>query len=173
MMKFERVQKYPDAIIPVRSTAEAGGYDLFAAEDTIIPSYWEIMGKMREEWENGYSFEDILQQHPNWRPTLVSTGVKIKLDSDKTFEISARSSLPRKRWMIVANAPGKVDADYYQNPTNDGEIFVQIINLSPIDQIIKKGEKFAQGSIHQFFLVDDDTATGERQGGFGSTGTNV
>ena len=170
-MKFERVSAYPDAILPVRSTAEAGGYDLFAAEDTIIPSYWEIMRHIQELLDNGYgTLEKVLEHNPDWRPTLVPTGVKLYLEPNKTFEISARSSLPRKRWMIVANAPGKVDADYVDNPDNEGHIYVQIINLSPEAQIIKKGEKFAQGSIRQFFLVDDDNALGKRVGGFGSTG---
>lgn len=171
-MRFERVAAYPDAILPVRSTAQAGGYDLFAAEDTIIPSYWNMMIEMREQFELGYNFDTIMTLHPNWKPTLVPTGVKIYLDEDKTFEISARSSLPRKKWMIVANAPGKVDADYADNIENEGHIYVQLINLSPIDQVIKKGEKFAQGSIRQYFLVDDDNAEGVRTGGFGSTGTN-
>ena len=123
-MKFERVAAYPDAILPVRSTAQSGGYDLFAAEDTIIPSYWKIMKGMEEEFELGYDFETIMTLHPNWKPTLVPTGVKLYLDNDKTFEISARSSLPRKRWMIVANAPGKVDADYVDNVDNEGHIYV-------------------------------------------------
>ena len=169
-MKFEKVAAYPDAILPVRSTAEAGGYDLFAAEDTLIPSYLAIMEEMQLYLTWGYNFEDIIEKHPDWRPTLVPTGVKLYLEPNKTFEISARSSLPRKRWMIVANAPGKVDADYVDNPDNEGHIYVQIINLSPEAQVIKKGEKFAQGSIRQFFLVDDDTASGKRIGGFGSTG---
>jgi len=38
-MKFEKVSRYPDAILPIRSTEFAGGYDLFAAEDITIPSY--------------------------------------------------------------------------------------------------------------------------------------
>ena len=172
-MRFERVTKYPDAIIPVRSTEKAGGYDLFAAEDTIIPSYGEIMPKLREQFDLGYDFNTIITLHPHWRPTLVPTGVKLYLDEDKTFEISARSSLPRKKWMIVANAPGKVDADYVDNLDNEGHIYVQLINLSPVDQIIKKGEKFAQGSIRQYFLVENDISGGERVGGFGSTGTNL
>jgi dUTPase len=42
-MRFERVQAYPDAILPTRATEKAAGYDLYAAEDTVIPSYLEMM----------------------------------------------------------------------------------------------------------------------------------
>jgi dUTP pyrophosphatase len=61
-----------------------------------------------------------LKKCPNYRPTLVPTGVKVYLDNDKYLQLSARSSLPRKNWLIVANAPGIVDADYVDNPDNEG-----------------------------------------------------
>ena len=172
-MRFERVAKYPDAIIPTRSTEFAAGYDLYAAENIIIPSYWETMKDMREEFERGYDFETIMTLHPHWRPTLVPTGVKIYLDSDKKLDIIPRSSTPRKKWMIVANSYGLIDADYADNPDNEGLIYVQLINLSPVPQMIKKGEKFAQGVITQYFTVDDDISGGKREGGFGSTGGYV
>ena len=42
--------------------------------------------------------------------------------------------------MIVANSYGLIDADYADNPDNEGLIYVQLINLSPVPQMIKKGE---------------------------------
>lgn len=192
-MRFERVQKYPDAILPTRGTERAGGYDLYAAEDTIIPSYSEMMKQI--ELANEPNIDDALsilfgdfsdpkprtkfndihdvlkeERFKDYRPTLVPTGIKIYLDKDKTFDIQARSSLPRKNWLIVANAPGLIDADYVDNPDNEGHIFVQLINLAPFPFTIKKGEKFAQGVIRQYFTVDNDIHGGERMGGFGSTG---
>ena len=62
-----------------------------------------------------------------------------------------------------------IDADYYNNPDNDGEIFFQIINFSPYDIVLEKGEKIGQGIIHQYLTTYDDNAIGERIGGFGST----
>ena len=62
-----------------------------------------------------------------------------------------------------------IDADYYNNPDNEGEIFFQLINLSPYNIILKKGEKIGQGIIKQYLTTEDDTATGDRLGGFGST----
>ena len=178
-MRFERVQAYPDAIIPTRGTERAGGYDLYAAEDTVIPSYSEIIQELKNayhetlimgtDWTQNILPQVLKNCSFDCRPTLVPTGVKIYLDKDKTFDIQARSSLPRKNWLIVANAPGLIDADYVDNPDNEGHIFVQLINLAPFPFTIKKGEKFAQGVIRQYFTVDNDTHGGERMGGFGST----
>ena len=62
-----------------------------------------------------------------------------------------------------------VDRDYYNNPDNEGEIFLQMINLAPFDILIQKGDKIGQGIIKTYNLTDDDAATGMRLGGFGST----
>lgn len=186
-MRFERVAKYPDAIIPTRSTRLAAGYDFYAAEETVIPSYWQMMKKLDDanvpddafyilfgmkDYEPKFKdIHDALadERFKDYRPTLVPTGVKIYLDDDKSLEIYARSSLPRKNWLVVANGVGLCDADYVNTPESEGEIYVQLINLAPFPFTIHKGEKFAQGVIRQYFLVDDDIPGGERTGGFGST----
>lgn len=62
-----------------------------------------------------------------------------------------------------------IDADYYNNPDNEGHIYFQLINLSPFNIIIKKGEIIGQGILHQYEITEDDEASGERAGGFGST----
>ena len=76
----------------------------------------------------------------NYRPTLVSTGVKCKLDPGTFLQLSIRSSTPLKYWIVLGNAVGIIDADYYNNPDNEGEIFLQVYNLSPFHIQIKKGE---------------------------------
>lgn len=62
-----------------------------------------------------------------------------------------------------------IDADYCDNPDNEGEIFFQFINLSPFAIQLKRGDKLGQGIIHTYGVVDNDAATGERKGGLGST----
>jgi dUTP pyrophosphatase len=71
--------------------------------------------------------------------------------------------------LIIGNSIGIIDADYCDNPDNEGEIFFQIINLSPFAIQLKRGDKIGQGIIHTYGVTDDDAATGERVGGFGST----
>lgn len=103
------------------------------------------------------------------KPTLVSTGVKCKMEEGQYLELSVRSSTPLKHWLILANGVGIVDRDYYGNPDNDGLIYLQMINLAPFDIIIQKGEKIGQGIIKNYITTTDDAATALRVGGFGST----
>lgn len=44
-----------------------------------------------------------------------------------------------------------------------------MINLSPFDIILKKGDTIGQGILKKYYITDDDVAQGERTGGFGST----
>ena len=62
-----------------------------------------------------------------------------------------------------------IDSDYADNPDNEGHIYFQIINLSPYDIQLQKGDIIGQGIIKKYLTTDDDTANGKRVGGFGST----
>ena len=62
-----------------------------------------------------------------------------------------------------------IDADYYNNPDNEGHIFFQLINLSPFPIQLHKGDKIGQGIIKSYLITEDDSADGLRTGGFGST----
>ena len=104
-----------------------------------------------------------------FRPTLVSTGMKCKLDPGTWLQLSVRSSSSLKYWLVLGNSVGVIDADYYNNPDNEGEIFFQIYNLSPFNIQIKKGEAIGQAIILPYGVIEDDVADGERTGGFGST----
>ena len=120
---------------------------------------------------NPMSLKDIgdLTKAYNAKPTLVSTGVKCYLDPDTYLELSVRSSTPLKYWLILANSVGIIDADYADNPDNEGEIFLQLINLGPVPVYLHKGDIIGQGIIKKFEITDDDVADGERTGGLGST----
>lgn len=181
-MKFEVVSKYKDAglALPVRKTAGSAGYDFEVAEDIIIPSYARHVGAMsginREgTHETVLSLSEVAQitKSLGAKPTLVPTGIKCELESGTYLELSVRSSCPLKYWLVLANGVGIIDADYYNNPDNEGEIFFQIINLSPFDIELKKGDTIGQGIIKEYYLVDTDITTATRTGGFGSTDTKV
>lgn len=163
--------------MPHRSTKYSAGYDLYACEDVFVPALAQAIcaAGVEEEPKKTYNLIELamlFKAHPSLRPTLVPTGIKAKLNSDCYLSISARSSLPYKNLLIVANSPGIIDADYYNNIDNEGEIFILLLNLSPYDVIIKKGDKLAQGIIQQYIKTEDDEQTmpTDRVGGFGSTG---
>lgn len=174
MIKFEKVSKYPDAVIPTRSTVNSAGYDFTVAEDIVIPSYSNQMSEMVRWGRTGHTY--TLTEMANFtkelkiKPTLVPTGIKCSLGRDTYLELSVRSSTPLKHWIILANGVGIIDADYYNNPDNEGQIYFQLINLSPFDIEIAKGDIIGQGVIRNYLITDDDKAEGVRIGGFGSTG---
>ena len=177
MARFEKVSKYEDVDIamPIRKTARSAGYDMVAAEDYIIPSLWQMCEEAKEIWpmENDeYVPMDLMAKftkETGFKPTLVSTGMKCKLDPGTWLQLSIRSSSPLKYWLLLANGIGEIDADYYNNQDNEGEIFFQIYNISPFNIQIKKGEAIGQGTILTYGVTEDDITTGERTGGFGST----
>ena len=145
---FEIAKGFEDKNInlPVRKTKYSAGYDIEAAEDTVVPSFKKGM-----------------------KPTLVKTGLKAYMQDDEMLLLYNRSSNPGKKGLIVANSVGVIDKDYYGNPDNDGHIMFAFYNIKEEDLEIKKGDVIGQGIFQKYLIVDDDLASGERLGGFGST----
>lgn len=145
---FEVAKGFEDKGInlPVRKTKYSAGYDIEAAEDTVIPSFKKGMA-----------------------PTLVKTGIKAYMKENEFLALYNRSSNPKKKGLILANSVGIVDSDYYGNPDNDGHIMFAFYNIKEEDIEIKKGEAIGQGIFEQYYVTDNDIAEGERVGGFGST----
>ena len=184
MAKFEKVSKYNevDINLPHRKTTQSAGYDFEVAEDIIIPSYDRYHGNMIDYIYSGdtcyspgirpaYELTELaaITKATKAKPTLVPTGIKCKLEPDTYLELSVRSSCPLKYWLILANGVGIIDADYYNNPDNEGHIYFQMINLTPFDIQLKKGDTIGQGIIKPYLITEDDATNGERKGGFGST----
>lgn len=177
-IKFEKVSKFAaaDFNLPVRKTKNSAGYDFEVAEDTVIPTWTsQLLGlvKATPQPKEPYSLDELgaLTKMTKSKPTLVSTGVKCHLEPGYYLELSVRSSTPLKYWLVLANGVGIIDADYCDNPDNEGEIFFQLINMSPFDIYLKKGDIIGQGIIKRYEVTDDDSNSekSERAGGFGST----
>ena len=61
--------------------------------------------------------------------------------------------------------------DYYNNPDNEGHIFIKFFNPTDKDYLIHIGDKIAQGIFTKYLTVDDEEEIEtERSGGLGSTG---
>lgn len=175
---FKICSKYEDANLelPKRKTFASAGYDFQVADDVIIPSYYDQMGKIKhylgEADSDLFGLDDIAQvtKETKAKPTLVPTGIKCFIPENYYLELSVRSSCPLKHWLVLANGVGIVDADYCDNPDNEGEIFFQVINLSPVDIILHKGDTIGQGIIKNYCMFAEEVAPTEtREGGFGST----
>jgi dUTP pyrophosphatase len=143
MRRFEAVSKYQSVTLPKRATTSSAGYDLAAIKETVI-----------EARQVG----------------MVPTGVKALFPDNEVLYVIARSSLPVKYGLMLPNGVGVIDSDYYNNPRNEGEIFVLLYNFTDYPVTIPKGERIAQAIFSPFFKVsDEDAPTESRNGGFGST----
>lgn len=180
--RFEFISKYKNSGInlPTRKTSQSAGYDFEVVEDTIVPSWLLATQQMSEMYEipdNTYlTLEQMseISKKANYRPTLVPTGVKCKLNKDEFLTLNVRSSSALKCGLVLANGTGIIDADYYNNKDNEGHIYFMLMNLSPYNIIIRKGEIVGQGIIHNYLTVDDkqESINVQRTGGFGSTTNN-
>lgn len=141
---FELVSSFTDeTLLPKRETAHAAGYDLKAAETTVIEA-----GEIK----------------------LVPTGVKAYMQAGEVLYLYDRSSNPRKKGLVLINSVGVIDGDYYGNPANEGHIYAQMKNITDETVTVEAGERIVQAVFAPFLLADGDVATGQRTGGFGSTG---
>ena len=149
---FEVAKGFEDKEInlPVRKTKFSAGYDIEAAEEVVVPSFKKGMN-----------------------PTLIKTGIKVYMQDDEVLMLYNRSSNPKKKGLILANSVGVIDKDYYGNQDNDGHIMFAFYNIKDEDITIKKGEAIGQAVFQKYLVTDDDSAEGERIGGFGSTNQNA
>lgn len=144
MRKFEVVSRCKDMNVelPKRKTKKSAGYDFFAIENFTL--------------------------YPN-KLCIVPTGVKAYMEDDEVLYLHIRSSVAFKRGVRMLNSIGVIDADFVDNPDNEGEISLGLLSHNDDIVHIQKGERIAQGVFHKFLITDDDDAEGKRVGGIGST----
>lgn len=149
--KFEKVSKneetkdfYDYVMLPKRATEGSAGYDFYLPYDLTIK--------------------------PN-ESVKVYTGIRAKINPDYVLMIFPRSGLGTKYHLMLDNTVGVVDSDYY-NALNEGHIIVSLTNHSEKLLELKRGDRFAQGVFLKFGITTDDDASGDRTGGYGSTGLN-
>ena len=136
--------KYEDIIIPKRSTKFSAGSDFYMPYDLTVKKN-EVV--------------------------LIPTGIKAKLNSDEFLGIYIRSSLGFKYNLRMCNQVGIIDSDYYNNPSNEVHIFVKLKNEGNNDIILKKYDRYVQGIIQKYYIVDHEKEIEDIWvGGMGSSG---
>lgn len=142
-MRIRIRRLHPSVALPQYHSAGAAAFDLASREDvTVAP------GEVR----------------------LVGTGLVVEVPRGHFLAVVARSSLPIKKGLLVANAIGIVDADYC-GPGD--EVKVEVYNFRDREVTIACGERIAQGLILPAVRVEWDEVTesaAPTRGGFGSTG---
>lgn len=131
--------------LPKRATKCSAGYDFFVPVDIVTIKAGETI--------------------------LIPTGIKCRMDEGWVLQIYPRSGHGFKHGVHLANTVGIIDGDYYNNCSNEGHIFVKIVNDSSLatDIHLSKGEAFCQGVFVPFGITEDDKANEVRTGGIGST----
>lgn len=141
MNEKNRKNKGTEIILPTKGSSKAMAYDFYAPVDIVI--------------------------EPN-KTGKIWTDVKAYMSNTECLIINVRSSMGGK--LMLANTQGWIDADYYSNENNDGNIGIFLLNITDNPILIKKGERIAQGAFFNFLVADNGNSDKERTGGFGSTG---
>ena len=160
-----------EVIMPLRATKTSAGYDLFAPYDITIKPQEKVM---------------------------IWTDIKASMPQGEMLMADVTSSMGGKQDLMLANTIGIIDADYYSNPSNDGNIGICLRNLKPsmrydgvsvilmedgnhIDVpvitplfeentvVIKKGQKIGQVIFVEYKPASNCNSENERKGGWGST----
>ena len=142
VVKDEYRKNSGDIKLPTRSDPRSAGYDFYSPIDiTIQPG----------------------------EKQLIWTYIKAYMLPDEVLKLYVRSSMG-KYPVVIANGTGIIDSSYFENANNDGNIGFNLLNLSNKPYEIHIGDRIGQGVFGKYLVTDDDNATGERAGGFGSSG---
>jgi dUTP pyrophosphatase len=140
---------FPEAKMPIRSTNEAAGFDLFARETTQVPGSVSEAGRV------------------TIGRALIPTGIAVAIPSGCVGRIGSRSGLSVKHNIEVG--AGWIDPDYR------GEVMVELKNFGAESFQVEQGARIAQlfvlkGADVNVEIVDSLPQTERSDGGFGSTG---
>lgn len=131
-----------DIKLPTRATEHSAGYDFYSPVDITIPPHEMVM---------------------------IWTDIKANMYYDNVLLLFVRSSMG-KYPVVIANGTGLIDADYYSNESNDGNIGFRLLNLGNTPYEIKVGDRIGQGIFVKYGTVKNDATKAKRNSGFGSTG---
>lgn len=141
-------------------------------EDENLYNNYELP-KRKTKYSAGYDFSSLIEKKlmPG-ESVLVPTGIKCSLNDNDVLLIVVRSSLGFKHNIRLVNQVGVIDADYYNNESNEGHILIKLKNEGDHEYKIEIGNTIAQGLIVNYNTVDnEEEVTTVRTGGSGSTGT--
>ncbi len=120
---------YDSFSLPTRKTKNAAGYDFALLQDLKIAPGETVK---------------------------LPTGIKGLYGDGEVLLIIVRSSTGFKYNIRLVNQVGVIDSDYYNNPDNEGHIFIKIKNEGDKTVEFKAGDAVAQGVIVKFLTTDDD-----------------
>ena len=128
---------YDNYKLPVRDSKLTAGYDIYLLED--------------------------IELKPN-EIVKLPTGIKSYFQNDEVLMIVVRSSTGFKYNIRLVNQIGIIDADYYNNPNNEGHIFIKVQNEGKETVKFKAGDAIAQGLFLKYLTTKSDIDLGLDRG---------
>lgn len=123
------LELYDKYKLPTRDSDATAGYDIYLLEDLNLKSN---------------------------ESKKIPTGIKSYFPKDEVLIIVIRSSAGFKYNLRLCNQIGIIDSDYYNNPDNEGHIWIKIQNESEHDLFFKKGEAIVQGIFFKYLTTLSD-----------------
>ena len=123
------IDLYDEYRLPQRDSNSTAGYDIYLLEDLAI--------------------------EPN-EIKKIPTGIKIFFEKDEVLFLIVRSSMGFKYNIRLCNQVGVIDADYYNNSSNEGHIWVKIQNEGKEKVVIPQGESIVQGIFLKYLTTQSD-----------------
>lgn len=120
---------YNSIVIPQRDSAASVGYDLPILSDiNLAPG----------------------------ETVKLPTGLKAHFQPDEVLLLIVRSKTGFKYNIRLCNQVGVIDSDYYDNPDNEGHIFVKLQNEDTEAHSFKRGDALVQGVFMKYLATDSD-----------------
>ena len=133
-----------DYILPTRGTSRSAGYDISSPITVTIEPHSSV---------------------------LIWSNIKAYMADNEVLQLYVRSSVGIKKGLMLKNTVGIVDSDYYSNEGNDGNIGLNLRNMTDEAVVIEKGERICQCVFQKYLIADNDVYLSDsRVGGFGSSG---
>lgn len=120
----------------------------------------------------GHDFylKEKIHLYPNERKTTY-LDVKVFMPEFEYLGVYIRSSIARKKGVLLLTSVSIIDSDYYDNEETGGNIAITLWNMSDKEVEFKVGERIAQGIFQNYFITNDDEPMSEKRvGESGSTG---
>lgn len=123
------INLYNEYNLPKRDSDSTAGYDIYLLEDLSIK--------------------------PN-EIKKISTGLKAHFEKDEVLLLVVRSSMGFNYNIRLCNQVGVIDADYYNNKSNEGHIWIKIQNEGQEEVYMKKGAAIVQGIFLKYLTTNSD-----------------
>lgn len=123
------INLYNEYDLPKRDSDSTAGYDIYLLEDLSIK--------------------------PN-EIKKIPTGLKARFEKNEALLLVVRSSMGFNYNIRLCNQVGVIDADYYNNKSNEGHIWIKIQNEGQEEVYIKKGTAIVQSIFLKYLTTNSD-----------------